>query len=98
MTARKSGAKTKAARPCTVAGYLASLTPEKRTVIEEARAFVLKHIPKGYAEFMNCSPSKPCGNVNALATAHLAAVEDKLARLKLLRDELSRLIAECNPG
>src|SRR3954467_2524633 len=53
MTARKSGAKTKAARPTTVAAYLASLTPEKRTVIEEARAFVHKHIPKGYAEFMN---------------------------------------------
>ena len=43
------------------------------------------------------TPSKPCGNVNALASAHLAAVEDKLARLTLLRNELSRLIAECNP-
>src|SRR5687768_8110444 len=53
MAARKSRSKEKAARPTTVAAYLASLTPEKRTVIEEARAFVLKHIPKGYAEFMN---------------------------------------------
>ena len=53
MAARKSRAKTKAARPTTVAAYLASLTPEKRTVIEQARAFVHKHMPKGYAEFMN---------------------------------------------
>ena len=53
MAARKSRAKTKAARPTTVAAYLASLTPEKRTVIEEARDFVHRHIPKGYAEFMN---------------------------------------------
>ncbi len=53
MAARKSPSKAKAARPTTVAAYLASLTPEKRTVIEEARAFVHKHIPKGYAEFMN---------------------------------------------
>src|SRR5215210_4507101 len=53
MAVRKSPSKTKAVRPTTVAGYLASLTPEKRTVIEEARAFVRKHIPKGYAEFMN---------------------------------------------
>src|SRR4051812_12042917 len=53
MAARKSGAKAKAARPTTVASYLASLTPEKRTVIEEARAFVLEHIPDGYAEYMN---------------------------------------------
>ena len=53
MATRKSPAKPKAARPTTVAGYLASLAPEKRPVIEEARAFVHTHIPKGYAEFMN---------------------------------------------
>src|SRR6476661_1110358 len=53
MAVRKSRSKTKAARPTTVAAYLASLTPEKREVIEEARAFVRKHLPKGYAEFMN---------------------------------------------
>ena len=52
MAARKSRSKAKAARPTTVAAYLASLTPEKRAV-KEARAFVLRHIPKGYAEFMN---------------------------------------------
>ena len=53
MTAKKSRAKAKAARPSTVAAYLDSLTPEKRAVIEQARALVRKHIPKGYAEFMN---------------------------------------------
>jgi len=49
----KSRSKAKAGRPTTVAGYLTSLTPEKRAVIEAARAFVHRHIPKGYAEFMN---------------------------------------------
>jgi len=53
MAARTSRSKTKAAGPSTVAAYLASLTREKRAVIEEARALVHKHIPKGYAEFMN---------------------------------------------
>src|SRR3982750_101920 len=53
MPAKKSRSKTTAGRPTTVAAYLASLTPEKRAVIEEARALVRKHIPKGYAEFMN---------------------------------------------
>jgi len=53
MAARKSRSTSKAARPTTVAAYLASLTPEKRAVIEEARALVRKHIPRGYAEFMN---------------------------------------------
>ena len=53
MAARKSHSKTKAARPTIVAAYLDSLAAEKRAVIEEARAFVHRHIPKGYAEFMN---------------------------------------------
>jgi hypothetical protein len=42
-----------AKKPTTVAAYLASLPPTKRSVIDEARAFVRKHLPKGYAEFMN---------------------------------------------
>jgi len=53
MATKKTASRAKAARPTTVAAYLASLTPEKRAVIEEARALVRKHIPKGYAEFMN---------------------------------------------
>src|SRR5262245_22885581 len=53
MAARKSPSTAKAARPTSVAAYLASLTPEKRAVIEEARALVRKHISRGYAEFMN---------------------------------------------
>jgi hypothetical protein len=53
MAARKSRSKANAARPTTVSAYLASLTPEKRAVIEEARAFVHRHIPEGYTEFMN---------------------------------------------
>lgn len=47
MAGRKSSSKAKAARPTTVAAYLASLTPERRAVIEEARAFVHEHISKG---------------------------------------------------
>ena len=43
----------KSVRPTTVAGYLASLPPEKRAVIKAARAFVRGHISTGYAEFMN---------------------------------------------
>jgi len=53
MVARKRRSKAKSARPATVAAYLASLAPEKRAVIEEARALVNRHIPKGYSEFMN---------------------------------------------
>ena len=53
MAVRKLLSKAKAARPTTVGAYLASLTPEKRAVIREARALVRKHISEGYAEFMN---------------------------------------------
>src|SRR5215217_8829003 len=57
MAARKVRAKAKPTRPTTVAAYLASLTPDKRAVIEKARALVHNHIPKGYAEFMNETPN-----------------------------------------
>jgi len=53
MAAGKSRSNAKAARPTTVVAYLASLTPERRVAIDEARAFVHRHIPRGYAEFMN---------------------------------------------
>lgn len=53
MAGKKTSAKSKAARPTTVAAYLASLTPERRAVVEQARAFVRKNIAKGFAEFMN---------------------------------------------
>ena len=53
MAATKSPSNARVARPTTVDAYLDSLSPEKRVVIEEARAFVRKHIPDGYAEFMN---------------------------------------------
>jgi Domain of unknown function (DU1801) len=53
MAAKTSHSQATAARPTTVAAYLASLAPEKRAVLEEARAVVHRHIPKGYAEFMN---------------------------------------------
>src|SRR3954465_7409120 len=53
MAARKSRSTERAARPTTVAAYLASLTPERRAVIEEARALGHKPLSKGYAEFMN---------------------------------------------
>ena len=53
MSSKQSRAKAKPARPLTVASYLASLTAEKRAVIEEARDFVHEHLPNGYSEFMN---------------------------------------------
>ena len=53
MAASRTLSKAKAGRPATVPAYLASLAPDRRAVIEEARAFVRKHIAAGYAEFMN---------------------------------------------
>jgi hypothetical protein len=53
MAARTARSTAKAARPDTVAAYLNSLAPDRRAVIEQARAFVRQHLPEGYAEFMN---------------------------------------------
>ena len=41
-------------------------------------------------------PKKPCGDVDQIARAHIAAVDEKIARLSTLRTELSRLTADCD--
>ena len=43
-------------------------------------------------------PERPCGEVDRLAQAHLAAVNAKLAQLAALRDELERVIGACRGG
>lgn len=55
-TVRKKATKAEPAwksKPTTVEGFLESLPPEKREVIEAARKLVRANIPKGYAEFMS---------------------------------------------
>ena len=41
-------------------------------------------------------PTRPCGDVNQIAHAHLAQVDAKLGQLRALRRELSRLIDACD--
>lgn len=43
-------------------------------------------------------PERPCGEADAIARAHLAAVQDRIARLRALAAELSRMIAACGRG
>lgn len=43
-------------------------------------------------------PSRPCGEVDALARAHLAQVEAKLAQLTSLRNQLRQVINACRGG
>ena len=43
-------------------------------------------------------PQRSCGEVDALARAHLAAVDEKLAQLTALRGELERVIGNCQGG
>ncbi|HYD52834.1 MAG TPA: helix-turn-helix domain-containing protein [Gemmatimonadaceae bacterium] len=43
-------------------------------------------------------PERSCDEVDAIARAHLAQVESKLAQLTALRDELSGVIADCRGG
>lgn len=44
------------------------------------------------------SPQMPCDDADRLARDHLAAVEEKIARLKALRTELRRMIDACERG
>jgi DNA-binding transcriptional MerR regulator len=43
-------------------------------------------------------PQRPCAEVDALARAHLARVEEKIAQLTSLRDELRQVIQGCRGG
>lgn len=40
-------------------------------------------------------PDRPCREVDAIATGHVAAIDRKIADLQALRDELVRLLADC---
>jgi DNA-binding transcriptional MerR regulator len=52
---------------------------------------------RGLLALAESSPDKPCGDVNQIARAHIAAVDEKIARLTLLRAELAQLTASCDP-
>jgi hypothetical protein len=43
-------------------------------------------------------PERSCAAVDAIASARLAEVEERIARLEALRDELRRMIAACSGG
>lgn len=44
------------------------------------------------------SPNAPCIGADAIARDHLANVEDRIARLTALRDELQAMVARCAHG
>ena len=43
-------------------------------------------------------PERDCGEVDRIASGHLHAVAEKIARLLLLQDELSRMLGQCRGG
>lgn len=43
-------------------------------------------------------PDRPCGEIDAIARQHLTAVRSRIARLRALEAELSRMIHECGCG
>ena len=43
-------------------------------------------------------PEQDCGQVDAIASRHLEAVETKMAQLDRLRGELGRMVAQCRGG
>lgn len=43
-------------------------------------------------------PDMPCGEADRIAQSHLAAVDEKIAQLTRLREELSRMTANCSLG
>ncbi|MDB6178312.1 helix-turn-helix domain-containing protein [Paracoccus sp. Z330] len=47
---------------------------------------------------MSETPQASCHEVDSIAHEHLAEVERRIAQLQALREELSRMIAECSHG
>ena len=43
-------------------------------------------------------PERDCGEVDAIASRHLEAIESKIAQLQRLRGELGRMILQCRGG
>lgn len=43
-------------------------------------------------------PQRPCQDVDVIARAHLAEIEDKIARLTELRREVQHMIEQCAQG
>ena len=43
-------------------------------------------------------PDRDCAEVDQIASEHLKATEEKIARLQSLRDELSRMVGQCGGG
>lgn len=43
-------------------------------------------------------PDKDCGEADRIATAHLDKVDEKIAQLSALRDELARIVGRCRGG
>lgn len=83
------------------AGYrrYAAADVERLAFIRRARelGFSLDEI-RDLLALAGSDPSRPCGDVDALARAHLEQVEARLARLTSLRDELRQVIAACRGG
>lgn len=43
-------------------------------------------------------PNRDCGAIDAITSAHLDAIEDKIAQLQALRGELMRMLGQCRGG
>ena len=43
-------------------------------------------------------PDRPCADVDAIARRHKEEVESKIAKLEALRNELDRMISDCDGG
>lgn len=43
-------------------------------------------------------PDRPCDEADVIARAHLADIDNKIARLTALRSEVGRMVRECSHG
>lgn len=87
--------------PARTAGNYRQYTPmhlQRLNFIRHARGlgFEIAEI-RSLLDFAD-APHRDCGEVDRLASAHLQNVEEKIAQLTTLRDELARIVGDCRGG
>lgn len=87
--------------PARTAGNYRSYGPEHRARLVFVRhsrelGFTIEEI-RSLLDLSD-DPTRDCAEADRIASTHLAQVEDKIAQLSLLRDELKRIVGRCRGG
>jgi len=71
---------------------------ERLSFIKHARSLGLTIEAIRDLTALSDAPDQPCEDAHRIAQTHLSAVHERIAKLKRLETELTRIVAECDTG